>query len=227
MAKNIFISVNFNRYIIFFITFTSLSSFADDKQLWLSANNKVWQSEDKASQVTLYKEMRISKDVSDVTGFFLGPILRHKLNDYLKIGGAYKFINIRGNDGHHNNLNRWEIEFTPNFFVDNDNLYKLSLRNRLELITQSGASDKKRLRQRLMLTKKFTNNRYLKSMFVSHELINVIKYDNTQLEQYRFVPLGLKFKLTEDYNLNVFYMLKRSNKEDKNYNHILGLNLSF
>ncbi len=202
------------------------SSYADDGELWTSATFKAWQSEDKATRVSLYAESRFRDDAGELYGAFIGPIVRHKVNSNLQVGGAYKFINFRNGDRTFDPRSRWELEVTPGFSFGDTNQYRFSLRNRFELFKNTGLDDKRRLRHRLMLSGKLADTKLVTGWFINHELIYDLESGHTDLSQYRFIPIGLKMKPTETFNLNVFYMLYRRSSNGA-YNHTVGLSFTF
>ncbi|MCJ8273529.1 MAG: DUF2490 domain-containing protein [Psychrosphaera sp.] len=210
-----------------------IPAMADDGQVWLSGAKKLWQSDNKATKVILYGEMRTADNFADISGVFWGPIVRHKINPYLAVGGAYKFINLPKSGGQVN-LNRWEFEVTPGFSFGSDSQFKVALRNRFEVITDKGKANKNRLRHRLTLSKSIKNSEHFKGIYTSHELIyitngtvtidGVTSDRSSHLDQYRLTPLGVKLK---HFNLKLFYMINRKNNAAGDYNHVLGLNFSF
>jgi hypothetical protein len=199
---------------------------ANESKLWLSSTAKVWQSDDHNTGVLMYGEVRGASDFSEYNGFFWGPIVRHQLNKHLNIGGGYKFINIKSSQGDFNNLNRMELEFTPSFSFGDMSQYKLALRNRVEVIKDHGKEDKVRLRHRLTFNKKYAGNGIINSLFMSHELIYIHKGGHSNLDQYRFIPLGIKLNILEQ-RFNGFFMIQRKNNSQGDTNYILGLSYFF
>lgn len=210
----------FKRLLVCIMAFMSLPASADDGQLWLGGTKKVWQSDDKALNVLLYGQTRATNDVGDISGVFMGPIVRYKLNKYLDVGGGYKLIYLQGNDNH---FEKVEFEITPKFSFGSDELYKVSLRNRFEIIKEKGERSIERSRYRFNLTRKFNDSRYLKYLYFSHESIYT---PGRGMDQFRLVPLGANLRLSANHNINIFYMLDRRVNSHVEYRHILGLNFS-
>ena len=200
---------------------------ANENKLWLSGVANIWKSENHKTKLSIYGEARTAIEVNEYNGFFWGPIVRHQLNKYINIGGAYKFINLKGSQGlgSHNNLNRFELEISPSYSFGQ---YKIGMRNRIEVIKDDGEPDKIRLRHRLQFSKVLAGNTIIKSIFIKHEMIYIYKASRADLDQYRFIPLGLKWKIS-NHVFTTNFMIKRKYKSqgEDTTSYILGLNYSF
>ena len=181
-----------------------------------------WKSENNITKLSLYGEVRTATDITQYNGFFWGPIVRHQLNKYVNIGGAYKFINLRNSEGSYKNLNRFELEISPSYSFGE---YSLGLRSRIELIKDDGQDDKMRLRHRLQLSKSLQGN-IIKSIFMKHEMIYIYKAGQSDLDQYRFIPIGVKWKISS-HNFSTNFMITRKNNAQGTTSYILGLNYTF
>jgi hypothetical protein len=196
---------------------------ATEKNLWFSSVANIWKSENHKTKLSLYGEARASIEVDEYNGFFLGPIIRHQLNKYINIGGAYKFINLKDNQGTYKNLNRFELEITPSLSFGE---YKVGMRSRIEVIKDDGQDDKIRLRHRLQFSKALSGNTIIKSIFMKHEMIYIYKSGQSDLNQYRFIPIGIKWKIS-NHVFSTNFMIKRKNNSEGTTSYILGVNYLF
>jgi hypothetical protein len=199
-----------------------LPASANENKLWLSSVANLWKSENNITKLSLYGEVRTATDITQYNGFFWGPIVRHQLNKYVNIGGAYKFINLRNSEGSYKNLNRFELEISPSYSFGE---YSLGLRSRIELIKDDGQDDKVRLRHRLQLSKSLQGN-IIKSIFMKHEMIYIYKAGQSDFDQYRFIPIGVKWKISS-HNFSTNFMITRKNNAQGTTSYILGLNYTF
>jgi len=203
--------------------FLALPVSANENEVWLSGVANIWKSENHKTKLSIYGETRTAMQINEYKGFFWGPIVRHQLNKYINIGGAYKFIILKKSPGTYNNLNRFELEITPSYSFGQ---YKIGMRNRIEVIKDDGQPDKIRLRHRLQFSKTFTGNTIIKSIFMKHEMIYRYKDGHSDLDQYRFIPLGIKWKIS-NHAFNTNLIIKRNNNSQGTTNYILGINYLF
>lgn len=227
MDNRLFTSIPTTLVVLFISLFGSMKSVADDGELWVSASYKAWQSEDKATKVSLYAESRFRDDAGELYGAFVGPIVRHKVNDNLEIGGAFKLINFRNSNSTYDPRMRVELEATPKFSFGESEQFKVSFRNRYELFKNTGHDDLRRMRHRLEFCGKISGSELFQGWCTNHELIYNLHSGSYNLSQYRFIPIGFKLRATEGMSVNVFYMLFRRNNTNGDYSHTLGLNFAF
>lgn len=203
----------------------SASVWADDSELWVSGNYRFWQSEDKQTKASFYSEARFQDDMGSLYGAFAGPTLRHNVNRYLQAGAAFKFITFRNGSGVFDPRTRIELELTPKFRFGKKEQYQISLRNRFELFHNKGVDDIRRLRYRLEFSRNIDGNELINGIYTSQEWVYRRTDGSYGLNQYRFIPIGLKLKPSSDYSMKVFYMLYRRNSGL--YSHNLGMSFSF
>lgn len=205
-----------------------VSSEERDSQFWGSAITKAWQSQDKKSKLFLYGEFRENNNMRSRSGSFVGPMIRHKINDNVAIGAGIKFIDVRDIYGTHKYSRRYEAEITPSTALTlADRIYKFSLRNRLEFIGGSNDKEKTRYRHRLKVSNKVPENSYIDSFFMSQEYIYVTSGIDSKLDQTRMIPLGVKLRVDPKYSVTVFYMINRKMNSPGKTNNVLGIGVSF
>ena len=199
---------------------------ANESQLWLSSTANLWKSKSGNTKALFYGEVRNSLDFKESASIFFGPIVKYQLNENVDVGGAYKFLNTQDGRNKRNNRSRIELEITPYFSFGDLYQYKLALRNRIEVIKDTGANDVVRQRHKFTLNKSYPNNRIIKSLFSSQEFIYIYKDGRSDLNQYRFIPFGAKLNVFNQ-KINAFLMIQRINNKDGDKNYILGLSYVF
>lgn len=190
-----------------------------DNNGWLAVTKKLYQSG--AHSLSLYVEGRATDDIGEVTSIFGGPLYRYRQNEHVTWGAAYKQIAVKRGD-HFDDLRRFEgeVTFSGNVFDS----YKVDLRNRLEIINESGKDNSERVRHRFRVRKPVDFGP-LSRVFVSNEIFYTVDSGNFRLQQNRFVPVGLTFNIGEKKTVDVFYMLLHRNEKDgsTNNHHVIGI----
>ncbi|MCY7295758.1 DUF2490 domain-containing protein [Alteromonas sp. a30] len=215
------------------IVFWAGSSLAHSNELWVSVKKEVWDNaevgEASNTAIYLYSEIRQREQERQIYGAFNGVVLRHNINPFLQIGAGIKYITFRSERGGFDPRFRTELEVTSSTLIGDGEPIKLSLRNRWELFKNRGKKDVNRLRHRIQLQGHLRADYGLHGWFMSHELIYTQERGAYHFQQYRFTPLGLKFKPSESVRADLFYMITRHyvGQSEDGYVHVLGLNVTF
>ena len=204
--------------LLFLVTFcTAVSAEDSDNQLWDAFLWKLAQTQ--KTTISLYGEHRNSDDGHVAFGYFVGPVVRHKVSAGFTLGAAVKQIYLKTNPGFRE-WQRTELEAT----------YKLSLgpatfdhRNRHEYFFRDAGADFQRYRSRLRLHMPVAGGR-IKGLAMSNEFF----YDERTraFEINRFVPASITYKLGGKITIDTYYMWEHR-RTGSVENHIVGNTLYF
>ncbi len=189
---------------------------AEDQQLWVSANKTLFKQGSVSS--SFYTELRTQNGVDNLSGFFAGPKLSYKLNEYVKVATAGKFIRLYNTAGD-DQLQRLELEasFSSGKLASG---WRFGLRNRVEYIEKdSETNGRYRIRVRADKDASFA---HIKRFHIRQEWILDEDY---QLAEYRLVPFAFTLK-DALMGAQVSFLLRRKSKTGE-YSHVLGLAWQF
>lgn len=194
----------------------------DDFQSWHTVSLR-W-LDTSAVRLTAAAHVRFVEDSSDFALWRVGQAASTELFPWLRAGVAYRYTESRNLTGDWRHQHRGEVQLTPRW--QPGERVTLSLRNRLELRANEGASDlNERLRHRLQLNVATPGWRPLQAIYFSDEII--YDFDRREISENRAVPLGLNFRLQERANWRVYYQLRsKRGANDWTHAHILGTGLS-
>jgi len=217
MKKNVLL-------IIFAVLMLSHPAYGrDDFQYWSQLSLKAYQGE--KFDVTLFSDARFMNDANKLGLYFFSPRLLYHYSKNLDFGLNYTYIQSRSTsstavDDSYNWQNRAEVEINPQWAPAD--WLKIKMRNRVEFrwIDAKGA-DNTRYRQRWAFTIPVKNSARIKSVYCNSEMFYDFK--NRKINENRTIPAGMKFKVNDRMDLDVFYMIQsRKGSSDWSSNQILG-----
>lgn len=194
--------------ILFFLFLPSAGFARDDFQYRQLLTLKVIDT--KKVDLVLFNQMRLNHDAHDVSFYSTSPQLKFDVWKNLQLGLNYTYLNVkvfnpaagRNEFRYHHRL---ELEANPHWEIGER--VKITMRNRYEFrwIEDKG-SDNPRLRHRTNVEFPLKNILPLQSVYANSEFF----YD---LDDHRYnenwtVPLGLKFKINQQTNFSIFYMIQ-------------------
>lgn len=175
----------------------------------------------------LFNQFRMIHDAEDVNYYAISPQMKFDLWKNLGLGFNYTYLNVKIHNEtaqrseykfHH----RVELEVNPRWKIRES--IEMQLRNRYEFrwIEDQGAYNP-RLRDRLNIEFPLKNVLPVQAVYINTEFF----YD---MSDHRFnenwtTPLGVKFKVTDNSSLSVFYLIQSKLTEEWTTSHALGTNV--
>jgi hypothetical protein len=195
----------------------------DDFQTWQTVSLK-W-LDTKYVDLTTAVHTRFTDDSSDFALWRIGQAVSTDPLPWLRAGVAYRYTEAKDSAGDWRHQHRGELQLTPHFKL-NDRV-SVSLRNRLELRATEGADEVHEVfRARLQFNIATPEWKPVRGFYVSNEILH--SFDLGEIFENRVVPLGLRFRLHDKANLNVFYMIRSVRGGDEwRHAHVLGTGLAF
>ena len=161
--------------------------------------------------------------MSNRTRVVIGPRVKYKLFENLDLGCSYRYFSLTDRE----DTMRTEIELSPHKNLTEN--FKVDLRNRYEcFFIPDSNSSVQRMRHRLRMTQALEFGG-LKEFFTSHEVFYRIDQQSSGLHRNSFIPLGLKFEISEKVKLDFYYLWEQTyGQNDREHtNHILALAFYF
>ncbi len=175
----------------------------------------------------LFNQFRMIHDADDINYYSISPQMKFDLWKNLSLGLNYTYLNLKVNNDtagrseykfHH----RVELEVNPHWTIRN--WINVQLRNRYEFrwIEDQGAYNP-RFRHRFNVEFPLKNVLPVLSVYANSEFF----YD---IGDHRFnenwtTPLGVKFKVTDNVSLSVFYLIQTRLTTEWTTSQALGTNL--
>ena len=185
----------------------SLSFARDDFQYRQLLTVKVIDT--KKIDLVFYNQLRLNQDAQNVNFYSVSPQLKFDLWKNLQLGLNYTYLNLKtfsaaaGSD-EFGLQQRIELEVNPHW--DIGDILKVTTRNRYEFrwIEDKGW-DNGRFRHRTNLEVPLKNVLPLSAVYFNSEFF----YDfvDGRYNENWTTPLGLKFKVNDHMNFNIFYMI--------------------
>ena len=162
----------------------------------------------KKIDLVIFNQVRFNQDAQNLNFYATGPQIKFDLWKNLQLGLNYTYLNLKtfdaaiGSDefGFHHRL---ELEVNPRWDIG---VFKLTTRNRYEFrwIEDKG-SDNPRFRHRTNIELPLKGVLPILSVYANSEFFYDIN-DHRYNENWT-VPLGVKFKINDQANFSVFYMV--------------------
>ncbi|MFU8848418.1 MAG: DUF2490 domain-containing protein [Opitutales bacterium] len=195
----------------------------DDLQAWQWLSLNFWQAGPHSA--SLYLDHRMVDDVSTTGVWVGGPRYKYAAHKYLQLGLGFVYLDVQNLEtGSWTYQLRPELEINPRFRINES--WSFHFRNRLEVrYIESQSGPNVRSRHRPQLTYAF-EWKAVEKIYANTELF--YSHESHEVNEFRSVPLGVGFKLTEAAKLNLFYMVqskRQAGGSDWSHNHILGTHL--
>ncbi len=214
------------RFLLFVLAFTALclpmtsvpcqADTIDDFQAWLGVNTVFWTQDQGKWNLSFWVEARFRDNVSEPLGYFAGPGAHIRAHKNLDLGLAARFILFKA-EPDDLELVRYQFAVTPHFQLSRNT--RLRFRNRAEWFTSKGDILRTRMRHRIRLIWPVHDMGPLVAVYASEEIL--YNWGEWKLNQNRFIPLGLVWKLSEHTRLSTFYMMQYIQSRSFNI-HALG-----
>jgi len=196
---------------------------ADDFGTWNGIYIRMLNTEH-VDLVTL-SHARLYDESSELHQYFISQRLVYDAHPNLQTGVNYTHLSIRSdNQFDFTGQHRMELVLTPRW--DATEKLKLELRNWLELRwIDRLPGPRLRSRHRLGMRYKLSGMGRLTALYAHNEFF--FDYHAHQWNQNRFVPIGLRFRLTDKTGLSVHYMMQSNLRSHQWKNtHLLGTTIS-
>ena len=205
---------------LFFGTYVSAQ---DTRDTTLRTNFEKTLYQKEKLKVNAFLGLDHNENMSNRKRLVIGPRVKYKLFQNLDVGCSYRYFALTERE----DAMRAEIELTPHKSLTDN--FKVDLRNRYECFFLPVANTSiQRMRHRLRLTQALELGG-LQGIFTSHEVFYRIDQQSSGLHRNSFIPLGLKFAISEKVKLDFYYLWEQTYAQNdrEHTNHILALALYF
>ncbi|TVP78951.1 MAG: DUF2490 domain-containing protein [Puniceicoccaceae bacterium] len=197
----------------------------DDLQAWQMLSLNFWQSGPHSA--SLYMDHRLVDDLSTTGVWVGGPRYKYAAHKNLQLGLGFVYLDVKNLEtGSWTYQLRPELEINPRFKIS-ENL-SFHFRNRLEvryIESQSGSNVRSRHRPQLTHSIQW---KAMEKIYANTELF--YSHETHQVNEFRTVPVGLGFKLTDSAKLDLFYLIqsrRQGGGSDWRHNHVMGTHLIY
>ena len=204
--------------VLMVIVFAPPAAAVDDLQFWNAAGTRLLQRGRFTLDFQSFLKFRENgREPLEINGGIRGG---YRLDKHWHLGLTYRRLDFRGVAERFTLINRYEANIT---YSQKTGPITWSNRARYEYNRLSGRPDFRRIRLRVQGSHGEAHgrpNRWFFS-FEQHYRLNSSKF-----RQFRFVPIGMEFKLSAERRFSVYYMLQHI-RPRATENHILGTSFKF
>jgi hypothetical protein len=214
-------------FLVNFLPILDIRADEEPTQMWNSATIRFIQPKPLGLETFIHG--RFTSRYDDVALYQITTRGLGRINKNLSTAIAYSYFGVRQNSlGEEGltNQHRYEFEINPEFEIAPALQYRS--RNRYEYLQdESFTKISSRFRHRSLL--EYTNpfNLRVRSLYTSLE--NFYLLSTREWNQFRYVPIGVRFDLSKDFVLSLFPMIQYNKLQDDSWSRrpVVGLEFNY